>query len=98
VDAQRSGEVIQMPPRTIAVLISAVIDGLSVYALLYPDRFGKAELIDFLDKFLAAFRPGGVESGSKNSAGSPDRSPRRSDTRRRKQPAPAPRLSGHTAR
>jgi len=38
VDAQRSGDVIQMPPRTIAVLISAVIDGLSVYALLVSRR------------------------------------------------------------
>jgi len=68
IDAQRSGELVKMPPRTIAVLISAVIDGLSIYALLYPDRFGKAELTDFIDKFFAAFRPGGLESGSKNPA------------------------------
>jgi len=57
VDAQRSGELADVPPRTIAVLLSAVIDGLSIYALLYPDRFGKAELIGFLDDFFAAFRP-----------------------------------------
>src|SRR5215467_11331554 len=57
VDAQRAGELIDVPPRTIAVLLSAVIDGLSIYALLYPDRFGKAELIGFLDDFFAAFRP-----------------------------------------
>src|SRR5215813_14080641 len=57
VDAQRAGELIDVPPQTIAVLLSAVIDGLSIYALLYPDRFGKAELIGFLDDFFAAFRP-----------------------------------------
>jgi AcrR family transcriptional regulator len=84
VDAQRSGELVEMPARTIAVLLSAVIDGLSIYALLYPDRFGKAELIDFLDKFLAAFRPGGQEVDSKRSAGSPDGSRSRSEARPRK--------------
>ena len=57
VDAQRAGELIDVPPQTIAVLLSAVIDGLSIYALLYPDRFGKAELIGFLDDFFAAFKP-----------------------------------------
>jgi AcrR family transcriptional regulator len=62
VDAQRSGELVEMPPRTFAVLLSAVIDGLSIYALLYPDRFGKAELIGFLDDFFSAFRKGGVEA------------------------------------
>jgi AcrR family transcriptional regulator len=84
VDAQRSGELVEMPARTIAVLLSAVIDGLSIYALLYPDRFGKAELIDFLDKFLAAFRPGRQEVDSKRSAGSPDGSRSRSKARLRK--------------
>ncbi len=84
VDAQRSGELVEMPPRTIAVLLSAVIDGLSIYALLYPDRFGKAELIGFLDEFFAAFRPGGVETGSKRSAGSPDGARPQSEARRRK--------------
>ncbi len=83
VDAQRSGELVEMPPRTIAVLLSAVIDGLSIYALLYPDRFGKAELIGFLDEFFAAFRPGGVETGSKRSAGSPDGARPQSEARRR---------------
>ena len=68
VDAQRSGELVDMPPRTIAVLLSAVIDGLSIYALLYPDRFGKAELIDFLDNFFAAFRHGSAEAASKKPA------------------------------
>jgi AcrR family transcriptional regulator len=58
VQAQRSGELVEVPPRTIAVVLSAVIDGLSIYGLLYPDRFGKAELIDFFDKALAAFRLG----------------------------------------
>jgi AcrR family transcriptional regulator len=84
VDAQRSGELVEMPPRAIAVLISAVIDGLSIYALLYPDRFGKAELIGFLDEFFAAFRPGGVEAGSKRSAVSSDGSRPQSEARRRK--------------
>lgn len=71
-DAQRSGELVDMPPRTFAVLLSAVIDGLSIYALLYPDRFGKAELIAFLDDFLAAFRPGGVDATTKTPAATPD--------------------------
>jgi AcrR family transcriptional regulator len=69
VDAQRSGEIVEMPPRTFAVLLSAVIDGLSIYALLYPDRFGKAELTGFLDDFFAAFRPGDDEAGQKRLAG-----------------------------
>ena len=78
VDAQRSGELAEMPPRTFAVLLSAVIDGLSIYALLYPDRFGKAELIGFLDDFFAAFRPGGERSQLRRPARTP----------RRRQPAP----------
>jgi AcrR family transcriptional regulator len=81
VDAQRSGELAEMPPRTIAVLLSAVIDGLSIYALLYPDRFGKAELIGFLDDFFAAFKPGGVEASTKTLAADPDGSRRRSASR-----------------
>jgi AcrR family transcriptional regulator len=56
-DAQRSGELADIPPRTIAVLLSAVIDGLSIYALLYPDRFSKASLVAYLDDFFAAYRP-----------------------------------------
>lgn len=71
VDAQRSGELVDVPPRTIAVLLSAVIDGLSIYALLYPDRFGKAELVSFLDEFFTAFRPGGA-GGSPAPAASVD--------------------------
>ena len=59
VDAQGSAELVDVPPRTIAVLLSAVIDGLSIYALLYPDRFGRAELVSYLDDFFAAFQPGG---------------------------------------
>jgi AcrR family transcriptional regulator len=62
VDAQRSGELVDIPSRTIAVLLSAVIDGLSIYALLYPDRFGKEELVSFLDDFFTAFRPGGADA------------------------------------
>src|SRR5215475_15673449 len=84
IDAQRAGELAEMPPRTIAVLLSAVIDGLSIYALLYPDRFGKAELIEFLDQFFAAFRPPGAEADSKRSTGSPDGSRPKSKARPRK--------------
>jgi AcrR family transcriptional regulator len=84
VDAQRSGELVDLPPRTIAVLLSAVIDGLSIYALLYPDRFGKAELIEFLDQFFAAFRPRGAEADSKRSTGSPDGSRPKGKARPRK--------------
>ncbi len=83
VSAQRSGELVEMPPRTVAVLLSAVIDGLSIYGLLYPDRFGKAELIEFLDKFLATFKPGGVEADSKRSGGNSDGSRSRSQARSR---------------
>ncbi len=81
VDAQRSGEIVDMPPRTFAVLLSAVIDGLSIYALLYPDRFGKAELIGLLDNFFAAFQPGSEDASSKQPLRGPrrqgDRQPRR---------------------
>ena len=82
VDAQRSGELVEMPPRTIAVLLSAIIDGLSIYALLYPDRFGKAELIGFLDDFFAAFRPGGVEADAKKPVANPDGSRPQNEPRR----------------
>ena len=84
VDAQRSGELAEMPPRTIAVLLSAVIDGLSIYALLYPDRFGKAELMEFLDEFFAAFKPGGMAAATKTMVGTPDGARPRTIARRRK--------------
>lgn len=63
-DAQRSGELAELPVRTVATLLSSVIDGLSVYALLYPDRFGEAELAGFLDAFLALLRPPASGAGS----------------------------------
>ena len=72
ISAQRSGELVEMPARTIAVLLSAVIDGLSIYGLLYPDRFGKAELIGFLDDFLATLRPDGAEAGQSQARVSPN--------------------------
>jgi AcrR family transcriptional regulator len=72
VDAQRSGELVDIPSRTIAVLLSAVIDGLSIYALLYPDRFGKEELVSFLDDFFTAFRPGGAGAAPAAPAASAD--------------------------
>src|SRR5215475_8589996 len=85
IDAQRAGELAEMPPRTIAVLLSAVIDGLSIYALLYPDRFGKAELVDFLDDFFEAVKPGGVKAATKTLAGSAaDGSRRKNGSRRRR--------------
>jgi AcrR family transcriptional regulator len=83
VDAQRSGDLVDIPPRTIAVLLSAVIDGLSIYALLYPDRFGKAELVAFLDDFFAAFRPGGPGRDSSEPSTSAEPSPA-ADAARRK--------------
>jgi hypothetical protein len=72
VSAQHSGELVDMPVRTIAVLLSAVIDGLSIYGLLYPDRFGKAELIGFLDDFLDTLRPDGAEAGQSQADVSPN--------------------------
>jgi AcrR family transcriptional regulator len=72
VSAQHSGELVDMPVRTIAVLLSAVIDGLSIYGLLYPDRFGKAELIGFLDDFLDTLRPDGPEAGQSQADVSPN--------------------------
>jgi AcrR family transcriptional regulator len=84
IDAQRSGELAEMPPRKIAVLLSAVIDGLSIYALLYPDRFGKAELVEFLDDFFDAIKPGGIEAATKTLAAAADGSRPRSMSRRRK--------------
>jgi predicted methyltransferase len=84
IDAQRSGELAEMPPRKIAVLLSAVIDGLSIYALLYPDRFGKAELVEFLDDFFDALKPGGIEAVTKTLAAAADGSRPRAVSRRRK--------------
>jgi hypothetical protein len=84
IDAQRSGELAEMPPRTIAVLLSSVIDGLSIYALLYPDRFGKAALIEFLDDFFDAIKPSGVEAATKTLAAGADGSRPRTVARRRK--------------
>jgi AcrR family transcriptional regulator len=83
IDAQRSGELAEMPPRTIAVLLSSVIDGLSIYALLYPDRFGKAALIDFLDDFFDAIKPSGVEAATTTLAAATDGSRPRTVARRR---------------
>jgi hypothetical protein len=73
-----------MPPRTIAVVLSAVIDGLSIYGLLYPDRFGKAELIEFFDKALAAFRPRVADAGLLEPVASTDGSRNRGGARSRK--------------
>jgi AcrR family transcriptional regulator len=70
VDAQRSGELVAMPPRTIAGVLAAVINGLSIDGLLYPDRFDQADLIEFFDTALAAFRPGGKEDKEATSSGS----------------------------
>lgn len=84
VEAQRSGELAEMPPRTIAVVLSAVIDGLSIYGLLYPDRFGKAELIEFFDKALAAFRPRAADAGLLKPIASADGSRSRGGARPRK--------------
>jgi AcrR family transcriptional regulator len=51
-DAQHAGEMVDLDPRTIAVTLSALIDGLSIYGLLYPDRFGRGEIIALLDNHL----------------------------------------------
>jgi hypothetical protein len=56
IDAERAGQLADIPPRTMAVLLSAVINGLSIYVLLCPDRFGRDEPIAYLD-FLGAFGP-----------------------------------------
>lgn len=82
--AQRSGELIEVPPRTIAVVLSAVIDGLSIYGLLYPERFGKAELIEFFDKALSAFRPSSSDSGALQPVGDADGMRSRDGARARK--------------
>ncbi|HLI44337.1 MAG TPA: TetR/AcrR family transcriptional regulator [Acidimicrobiales bacterium] len=55
--AQRRGEIGDFDPRVVAVNLSALMDGLSIYALLYPDRFGKPELVRMLDAFLATLAP-----------------------------------------
>lgn len=73
-DAQRAGELAEGDPRTIAVNLSALMDGLSIYALLYPDRFGRNELVRMLDAFLHGLRPLGTGDGAVGgSEGSDDR-------------------------
>lgn len=43
-------------PEEITALLAAVIDGLSVHALLYPDRFGKDRLIRLMEAELDRWR------------------------------------------
>ena len=57
VDAQRTGELVSTNPRTVAVMLAAFTDGLSIYALLYPDRFRKTQLIDLVDSYLEMLGP-----------------------------------------
>jgi AcrR family transcriptional regulator len=51
-DAQRAHEICDVDPRVVSVTLSALIDGLSIYALLYPDRFGRNQIVALLDNYL----------------------------------------------
>jgi AcrR family transcriptional regulator len=83
--AQRTGEIGDFDPRIVAVNLSALMDGLSIYALLYPDRFGKPELVRMLDAFLATLAPAGPTENPDGTAG-----PRPDGTRSvRRRPGPA---------
>jgi AcrR family transcriptional regulator len=87
--AERRGEIGDFDPRIVAVNLSALMDGLSIYALLYPDRFGKPELVRMLDAFLATLAPARpLESAGATERAHPDGA---GATRRRPGPVPAAR-------
>jgi AcrR family transcriptional regulator len=63
VSAQERGELVAGDPEVIADLLAGMIDGLSVHALLYPDRFTPERLTSLIDAQLALWTPAGPGTG-----------------------------------
>src|SRR6266498_1972838 len=57
VAAQERGELADGDPEIMTELLAGLIDGLSVHALLYPDRFTKRRLTELIDAQLALGTP-----------------------------------------
>lgn len=57
VSAQQRGELAAGDPEIITELLAGLIDGLSVHALLYPDRFTGRRLTELIDAQLALWQP-----------------------------------------
>jgi len=57
VAAQERGELADGDPEIMTELLAGLIDGLSVHALLYPDRFTKRRLTELIDAQLALWTP-----------------------------------------
>jgi AcrR family transcriptional regulator len=58
VAAQDRGELASGDPEIMTELLAGLIDGLSVHALLYPDRFTERRLTELIDAQLALWTPG----------------------------------------
>jgi hypothetical protein len=64
VSAQERGELAPGDPEVIADLLGGLIDGLSVHALLYPDRFNEERLTQLIDAQLALWQPAASPNGA----------------------------------
>ena len=51
--AQESGELSPEDPDLVVDILASLIDGISVHALLYPERITKSRLVEMMDRQLA---------------------------------------------
>jgi AcrR family transcriptional regulator len=68
VSAQERGELAPGDPEVIADLLGGLIDGLSVHALLYPDRFNEQRLTQLIDAQLALWQPAAAPASADGAA------------------------------